>query len=130
MGIVLFLFGGQFDQVVDAQDRDGRFRRKLEALDLTHGRFQYACLLVVPYRLLKQIEAHPAHHNHACTSKMYAYTQHTHTALQQTHVLLHTHVHVHTVIITRTFHSPLQVLPLSHGLRGIMEGPELSHQIS
>ena len=57
-------------------------------------------------------------HTLHCSKRMFCY------------IHMHVHVHVHTVTITCTLHSPLQVLPLSHGLRGIVEGPELSHQIS
>ena len=57
LGLVL---GGQFDHVVDSQDRDGRFRGELERFDLGDGRLEDAALLVVTHHTLVQVQPNPS----------------------------------------------------------------------
>lgn len=45
------------DHIIDPQDRDGRLRGELEALDLVHGGFEHAALEVVGHHALHQIQS-------------------------------------------------------------------------
>ena len=55
----LLLLGVELDHVVDAQNRDGRFRRKLQRLHLRHGRLEHTCRLVVAHLSFVQIQTDP-----------------------------------------------------------------------
>lgn len=46
---LLLLWGADLDEVVNAQDRDGGLRCKLERLDLAHGRLEHTGSHVVDH---------------------------------------------------------------------------------
>ena len=53
------LLGRQLDHVVDSQNGDGRLGGELQALDLGHGRLEYASGAIVANLSLHQVETVP-----------------------------------------------------------------------
>lgn len=104
--------GEELDEVVDAQDGDGRLRGELQAFGLHHGGLVHARLLVVSGLAVQQVQTDPdANHTAPPTGQ-----------------ILHG---VSSLVGFRKTqnHSPLEILAFGINLSLIVEGPQLSHQI-